>query len=196
MIRKVSVGVTAVSLGLLAGCGSSATKTAPSGAHSQQPNTVLASVSQTLGSAPPAITYDPALAPKGARVTVTEQLLSGNRTHIRLQVHGLRPNRMYGAHVHVKACGRAGDDAGPHYQNVKDPVTPSTNPKFANPRNEVWLDLATDARGAGSAESTVNWRFRPNGARSVVLHAERTRTEPGKAGSAGARLACVTVPFK
>ena len=62
MIRTVSVGVTAVSLGLLAGCGSSATKTAPSGAHSQQTNTVLASVSQTLGSAPPAITYDPALA--------------------------------------------------------------------------------------------------------------------------------------
>jgi Cu-Zn family superoxide dismutase len=31
---------------------------------------------------------------------------------------------------------------------------------------------------------------------SVIVHeAERTATEPGKAGTAGARVACLSVPF-
>ena len=32
---------------------------------------------------------------------------------------------------------------------------------------------------------------------SVIIHeAEATATAPGQAGSAGARLACITVPFR
>ena len=49
----------------------------------------------------------------------------------------------------------------------------------------------------GSARSTaiVDWRFREGGARSVVLHEMATSTHEGHAGTAGARLACVNVPF-
>jgi superoxide dismutase, Cu-Zn family len=185
MIRAWSTtGVAAAALALLTGCGTSST------------NQAVVNLSRTLGPAAPAITYDHGQVPPGAQVSVVEKQQAGDHTEIRLQVRGLQPNRMYGAHVHVNACGLSGQDAGPHYQNIKDPVSPSTDPKYANPKNEVWLDLMTDAQGAALAQSTLDWRFRPNGARSVVIHAEHTHTEPGKAGSAGARLACVSVPFK
>ncbi len=194
MIRWGTAGIIVASLALLAGCGASSTNEA--GGGTPRATQAAVSVSQTLGSAAPAITYNRALAPAGAQVTVVENQQSGNHTQIRLQARGLKPNRKYGSHVHVNPCGATGDAAGPHYQNAKDPVTPSTDPKYANRKNEVWLDLTTDAQGAASAESTVDWRFRPNDARSVVIHAEHTHTEPGKAGTAGPRLACVTVPFK
>jgi Cu-Zn family superoxide dismutase len=75
-------------------------------------------------------------------------------------------------------------------------VQPSVDPTFANPQNEIWLDLTTDDTGAGSAESTVAWTFpaerRP---KSVVLHADHTSSEPGEAGSAGDRIACISVDF-
>jgi superoxide dismutase, Cu-Zn family len=144
------------------------------------------------------LTYDSKMVPEGAHISVVEQV--GERgsdaaTSVRLKVNGLLPNRTYGAHVHTKPCGRTPDASGPHYQNVTDPNQPSTDPAYANPENEVWLDFTTDSRGSGTAESRHDWRFRPGGARSVVIHQHETSTEPGEAGSAGARLACLTVPF-
>jgi Cu-Zn family superoxide dismutase len=59
----------------------------------------------------------------------------------------------------------------------------------------VWLDLRTDARGAAGVETVVPWRFAERRARSVVIHAEPTRTGPGEAGAAGQRVACVNVDF-
>ena len=132
----------------------------------------------------------------GSHIEVSEILAPHGQTQIRLQVHGLQPDRAYGAHVHVRPCGASGTDAGGHYQNTPDPRSPSVDPRYANPANEVWLDLTTDAHGDATATSTVTWRFRPAGAGSVVLHAEHTHTAPGQAGVAGARLACLTVPFR
>ncbi|MEU0277806.1 superoxide dismutase family protein [Streptomyces sp. NPDC006195] len=143
---------------------------------------------------PDAVTYDVTTVPVGAHITVVER--AGARgTGIEIAVSGLLPNRVYGAHVHTKPCGRVPEDAGPHYQHVKDPHQPSTDPAYANAANEIWLDFISDARGRGVAESAHDWRFRRGEARSVVIHDHGTMTDPGEAGTAGARLACLTVPF-
>ncbi|WP_245225321.1 superoxide dismutase family protein [Streptomyces smyrnaeus] len=143
---------------------------------------------------PDAVTYDRAKVPAGAHIMVARKATE-HRTTVRLRVSGLLPNRTYGAHVHTEPCGARPEDAGPHYQHRKDPEQPSTNPRYANPRNEVWLDFTTDGEGRGSAVSRHDWTFREGGAQSVVLHESRTRTEPGHAGQAGARLACFSVPL-
>ena len=72
---------------------------------------------------------------------------------------------------------------------------PSTDPKYANPENEVWLDFQTDAKGDATVASTVPFKFRAGEANAVVIHANHTATEPGKAGTAGDRLACITASF-
>ncbi|MEU1599142.1 superoxide dismutase family protein [Streptomyces sp. NPDC005708] len=144
------------------------------------------------------LTYDAKTVPVGARISVVEQVggpVGGAATSVRLQVSGLLPNRVYGAHVHTKPCGRTPDASGPHYQNVKDPNQPSTDPAYANSENEVWLDFRTDAQGRATAESRHDWGFRPGEARSVIIHEHGTATKSGEAGMAGARLACLTVPF-
>ncbi|RCG14821.1 hypothetical protein DQ392_27415 [Streptomyces reniochalinae] len=143
---------------------------------------------------PDAVTYDRAKVPAGARIGVTRTVADG-ATSVQLEVGGLPKNRTYGAHVHTEPCGAGPDAAGPHYQNKKDPVRPSTDPRYANPRNEVWLDFTTNAKGEGKAVSRHDWTFRKGEARSVVLHERGTRTEAGHAGEAGARLACFTVPL-
>jgi superoxide dismutase, Cu-Zn family len=141
-----------------------------------------------------AVTYNPDLVPVGAHVTVLSTPRHG-KTTVRLNVKGLLPNHMYGAHVHQKPCGPTGNDAGPHFQNVVDPVQPSVDPAYANPRNEIWLDPMTDGDGESDTSSTVNWQFTDRHAGSVVIHTEHTHTDPGNAGTAGARLACINVDF-
>jgi Cu-Zn family superoxide dismutase len=116
-----------------------------------------------------------------------------------LRVHGLRPNREYGAHAHKLPCGTADPlAAGPHFQYVPDPVQPSTDPAYANPDNEIWLDFTTDAEGDASARAVVEWQF-PNAAgeraQSVIVHDHHTATPPGTAGTAGPRYGCLSVPF-
>jgi Cu-Zn family superoxide dismutase len=141
----------------------------------------------------PAMTYDQQLVPAGATAMVRARSGEGS-TAVQLTVAGLQPSRAYGAHVHERPCGPRPEDSGPHAQHVVDPVQPSVDPRFANPQNEIWLDLSTNGSGAGTAESTVAWEFpadrRPG---SVVVHAMPTSTEPGKAGTAGARAACISV---
>jgi Cu-Zn family superoxide dismutase len=62
---------------------------------------------------------------------------------------------------------------------VPDPVQPSVDPAHANPENEIWLDLTTDADGAGGATTTVPWGFESGRrARSVVVHAMPPATDP------------------
>jgi Cu-Zn family superoxide dismutase len=134
--------------------------------------------------------------PTGATAKVSAVYDAAGKTVIMLHVKGLRPNTEYGAHAHVNACGLTGAAAGPHWQRVPDPVTPSVNPTYANPRNEIWLDLTTDADGNGVAQSKQDWQFPPQWRpRSVVLHAQHTSTGMGTAGTAGARLGCLTVDF-
>jgi superoxide dismutase, Cu-Zn family len=142
-----------------------------------------------------AITYDAQVVPSGARAAISSQSDEVGTT-VTLAVRGLLPNRTYGAHVHADACGPDANDAGPHFQNAVDPVQPSVDPAYANPQNEIWLDIETDADGAGSATSSVSWAF-PDDRRpgSIVLHADPTADGPGVAGQAGGRVGCVSVEF-
>jgi superoxide dismutase, Cu-Zn family len=139
-----------------------------------------------------AITYDPQRVPVGAEAEVEVDKEDGG-TKVKLKIEGLKPDTAFGSHVHVAACGESPDDAGPHYQDKADPQKPSTDPKYANRQNEVWLDFTTDSKGEGEAESTVGWQLRDGEGQSVVIHAMPTKTEPGKAGTAGDRLACINI---
>ncbi|MGW1669510.1 superoxide dismutase family protein [Streptomyces sp. NPDC002324] len=143
----------------------------------------------------PAVTYSTELVPVAGRVQVKEELRRDGGTRIELRLRDLAADRTYGAHVHTKPCGKLPADAGPHYQNELDPKQPSVDPAYANPENEVWLDLRTNGNGSARSIAVVDWRFREGGARSVVLHEAATSTHEGHAGTAGARLACVNVPF-
>ena len=111
-----------------------------------------------------------------------------------LVLHGLLPDSDYGVHAHVADCvDRQG--AG-HFQAVPAPSPEENDSRFANPRNEVWLDVETDAEGSGTARAVVTWQFRPGqGPRSVIIHRDRTSTEDaaGRAGTAGPKLACLPV---
>jgi Cu-Zn family superoxide dismutase len=141
------------------------------------------------------VRYDTTLIPAGATARVQEVRTSSGSTVVTLHVRGLLPDHQYGAHAHVNACGSTGSAAGPHYQDQLAPAGQGTNPLWANDGNEVWLDLTTDDDGNGSAQALVRWQFRSGGANSVILHAMHTSTQPGAAGTAGPRLACLTVPF-
>jgi Cu-Zn family superoxide dismutase len=141
-----------------------------------------------------AITYDPAVVPAGATAQV-ETAAGPGTVRVRLKVTGLIPRRAYGAHLHTMACTALPDAAGPHYQHSADPSKPSVDPAYANPANEVWLDFTADAAGTADASAVQPWTFdasRPP--RSLILHAQVTRTEPGVAGTAGPRVACLTLP--
>jgi len=209
--RLLLVAATAL---LAAGCGSGsgtgqAAPAASAGAAAASAASAATGGSGGAGSegvlAPPerattAFTYNPALAPEGATIKVGVDARGGS-TAVRLDVAGLLPSRGYAAHAHVKPCGPTGDVAGPHFQNQVDPAAapgkPSTDPAYANPQNEIWLDLRTDGAGAGGSQAEVPFTFTDRAPASIVIHeAETTGTAPGQAGSAGARLACITVPFR
>ncbi|GJF07813.1 superoxide dismutase family protein [Pseudonocardia sp. D17] len=180
---------------VLVGCSNSEhPSTAPATAAGAQVRTTDVTA-QFSASDTAAITYKPDLVPVGATATVASRSGGGSST-VTLTVNGLLPDHHYGAHAHGKPCGAAPADSGPHFQNRKDPVSPSVDPAYANPQNEVWLDISTGGSGAASATSTVAWDFTDAAhPASVVIHANHTSTEPGKAGTAGDRLACVNVNF-
>jgi Cu-Zn family superoxide dismutase len=143
----------------------------------------------------PLVAYSSDIQP-GASARVQAVYDASGSTTVMLHVWGMRPNTNYGAHAHVNACGLTGAAAGPHFQHVQDPISPSVNPAYANPRNEIWLDLVTDEEGSGVAQTRVPWQFQPDRrAHSVIIHAEHTHTGPSDSGVAGARLACVTTSF-
>lgn len=144
-----------------------------------------------------AVTYDPALVPVGAVATVAS-LPSDEGTYVMLRVWGLAPDHTYEAHAHLAPCGPRGDDAGPRYQAAPAPTAPadaSAGAQDTDPRNQIWLGLRTDARGDGLAYTVVNWQFTDRHARSVVIRAEPTQLGTGRAGSAGAPVACLDVDF-
>lgn len=145
-----------------------------------------------------ATTYNPELAPLGAAMTATLIPSSDGSTQAELTVSGLLPNRAYAAHAHTKACGATADAAGPHFQNRTDPAatsqTPSSDPRYANPTNEIWLKVRTDTAGAGTSRTTVPFIITDRTPGSIVVHeAMQTSTGSGQAGKAGARIACLTL---
>ncbi len=109
-------------------------------------------------------------------------------TEVTLTVANATASRHFGSHVHKLAC----DDnkAGGHYQNNPFTTTAS-DPVFANPANEVWLDFETDASGGATSTAQVSWKVRTGEAKAVVLHSDHT----SEGGIAGAKLACITIPF-
>lgn len=122
---------------------------------------------------------------------------AAGRTMVTLTVKGMTGGHTYGAHAHVLPCDVTDKmAAGPHWQLEEDPVSPSVDPGYANPHNEIWLDVTTNEAGNGTAKATLDFAFagthRP---RSVIIHAMPTATAPGSAGTAGARLACLDVDF-
>jgi Cu-Zn family superoxide dismutase len=134
-----------------------------------------------------AVTYDATQAPINATVAATLIAipLPNGSTQAQLTVFGLQPNRGYAAHAHTNACGATGADAGPHFQHIM-----SSDPSFANPSNEIWLDVHTNAAGAGTSRTTVPFTFTDRAPGSIVIHADM-QTSPG--GKAGARIACLTL---
>lgn len=141
-----------------------------------------------------AYTYDTNLVPAGAWIAAVSTSVH-HRTTTVLVVRGLLPGRTYGAHIHVSPCGAAPTAAGPHYQQVPDPVQPSVDPAYANPENEIWLDFKTDQTGTAVMTSVNRWQYR-TAPGAVVIHADATQTGPGNAGMAGARVACLTLAAK
>ncbi|WP_213001982.1 superoxide dismutase family protein [Winogradskya consettensis] len=140
-----------------------------------------------------AITYNKAVVPAGATAQVTIATTTMG-VRVRLAVTGMLARRAYGAHLHTMTCTSVPDDAGPHYQHQADPSKPSVDPAYANPRNEVWLDFTTDSKGAATVAANQDWAFdTTTSPRSLIVHAELTRTEAGKAGTAGPRVACLTL---
>ncbi|MFF5082940.1 superoxide dismutase [Actinoplanes sp. NPDC000266] len=160
------------------------------------PDTVAAGTFLPYRPDSPAITYEPTVVPPGARAEVGIARNSAGMI-VRLTTSGLIPRRSYGAHLHTAPCTAAPADAGPHYQHRKDPKTPSVNPSYANPRNEIWLDFTADAAGAATVTSEQRWGFAAGTSpRSLVIHALTTRTGAGVAGTAGERAACLTLPAR
>lgn len=187
-------GTVLLAAGLAACSSGGAASPAPASTGVTPPVGVAVSEPAASGEQPKGVTYDTKRVPAGAQLA-TSAKVDGGRTTVTLTVTGLLPDTKYGSHVHTKPCGAKPADSGPHYQDQKDPVTPSVDSKYANAENEIWLDFTTDAKGWATSSATVGWEFRKGEANSVVVHAAHTSTEHGKAGTAGDRLACLTNAF-
>lgn len=172
--------------------------------------TVPAAVAAVLAALPvaPAVAATPPIRVEGALIAYAASVpvsaaarvqavdTGSGKTVVTLHVRGLAPNTAYGAHAHVNTCGATRAAAGPHYQHVVAPFGQAADVAYANADNEIWLDLGTDPAGNGAAQTVVDWQFRSDGANSVVVHAHATATGPnGSAGTAGPRLACLSVDF-
>jgi Cu-Zn family superoxide dismutase len=195
MVTMAGVAVLLLTLGACSSDKKSSPSTASTSPSASAPaQNVSGTFAAYAGPSTVAVTYNHAQVPLGATAKVTTTVI-GSKTEVSLNVGGLQPKRPYGAHVHNKVCGAKPADAGSHYQDKKDPKQPSTNPEFANANNEVWLDFTTDDKGTAKVSAAVPWLFRSGaqGPHSVVIHATHTMTASGHAGTAGARLACVTI---
>ncbi|MBG0815603.1 superoxide dismutase family protein [Planomonospora sp. ID82291] len=156
--------------------------------HDVAPEGIVLSGGGTFGAPAPraaVIAYDRALVPPGAWARVTAESGAVLST-AKVEAGGFLPGRTYGVHLHVNPCGADPDDAGPHYRDGRH--------SHAGAAGEVWLDFTTDRRGAATATAKQDWAFAPGRPpRSLVVHAEPTTTAGADAGSAGPRVACVTL---
>lgn len=144
-----------------------------------------------------AITYDPDLAPIGAAMTATIIPTSEGST-AQLTVLGLLPDRGYAVYAYNKACGPTAGSAGTRFQNHLDPAatpsTPSTDPRYTNPDNEIWLDLRTDDDGTGTSATNIPFVLTDRVPRAFVVHdGMHTPRNSAQAADIGARIACLTL---
>jgi Cu-Zn family superoxide dismutase len=143
----------------------------------------------------PLSSYNTIIVPAGATARVRAVYTASDRTVVTLNVWGLAPNREYGAHAHKYSCSTTDPTAaGGHFQYVEGGAS---DPAYANPDNEIWLDFTTDGDGNGAAQTVVEWQFpAERRAQSVIIHDHHTATGPdGSAGTAGPRYGCLTVLF-
>jgi superoxide dismutase, Cu-Zn family len=153
--------------------------------RSALPDVAVTKAFQPAGSATTAFTYDQHGVPQGATASVQSFALDGT-TAVTLELRGLTAFRTYGAHLHVGACTESPAGAGGHW-HFPDSSEPALEER------EVWLDVTTDEQGYAKSVA-LRADSIPTGDRpmSVVVHAQPTDSATG---AAGARLACVTVPF-
>jgi len=133
---------------------------------------------------------NPATGIQGMAVAVRTSAADGGAgMEVTLMVSGLPNNRDFGSHVHKAECDMG--MAGGHYQHTPAPDGGATNPTFANPDNEVWLDFMTS--GTGTATSTASVDFVPpaGSANAIIVHDRKT----GDGGVAGPKLACLPFAF-
>ncbi|HEU4578055.1 MAG TPA: hypothetical protein VFS67_07365 [Polyangiaceae bacterium] len=126
--------------------------------------------------------------PIGSGASASAQAFDdGGKLRIELSVSGFPASRAFGSHLHRLACDDA-MKAGGHYQNMPFPAGGmASDPMYANPSNEAWLDFTTDAAGKGEQEAVVDWIPRSGEARAIIFHHMAT----GTGGVAGAKLACL-----
>jgi len=117
----------------------------------------------TFDSDGPAYTYSPAvLAPVGTTAEVRVVETAAGTTVATLHVRGLAAHETYAVHAHTGSCSSNPASSGGHYKDdVSGPVDPT---------NELWLGFTTNRAGNGSAQSVVDWVFRPGQALSVTFH--------------------------
>ncbi|HEY0715358.1 MAG TPA: hypothetical protein VGF45_21940 [Polyangia bacterium] len=122
--------------------------------------------------------------------------MGGGKMRMTLTVMGLPANTTFGSHLHKLACET--NMAGGHYQHQPSPNPDGgadggfTDPKYANATNEAWFDFTTDAQGAATQTTTVDWVPDADKAKAIVVHAMKT----GTGGVAGAKLACLPFTFR
>lgn len=171
---------------------------APAAAPAGPPNLATLSGVDTFTAPNPgaeAVTYNPAVVPEGASILASVMPAGSGypQTRANLSVAGLLPNRGYAVQAHTNACGATAEEAGPRYQHRIDPdaarQASSTNPEYANPGNEIWLDIRTNSDGSASAGTTVPFTFTDRAPASIVLY-DATATA---AGQAGAPVACLNL---
>lgn len=173
-------------LGLVAAVVAPAVAAPPASAGRQRPIVLFGAGAPTDDGSGGAFRYDAPAVPSGSTVSVLS--VSKKDTSSWFVVTGLRPNWSYAAHLHQNACGTDPTAAGPHYQQVV-----STDPADVNPVNEIWLNVHTNSRGAGTSTSVNPWRYRAL-PRSLVLHAGYPTDNPdGGPIPPKTAVACVTL---
>ena len=141
-------------------------------------------------------TYDSALVPVGASATVNASE-AATRTTVTLAVTGCRRPPLWRARPHQAVRRRREGRGAALPVHARPGDAEAVRPRLRQQRERDLARLTTDAAGSGRATSTVPWAFPADRrAASVIIHAMPTSTEPGKAGGAGNRAACLTVGFE
>ncbi len=150
-----------------------------------------------ISSEGPLIRFAPVV-PENATARVEAVYDTAGDSTVTLRVTGLRPSTAYGAHAHANSCGHeargrrsglpAGAEPGPGDARATGRTrTPGTRSGSTSPRTN---------RAKRPRRATIGWQFSPERrAGSVIIHAEHTTLGPRAAGTAGARLACLSVGF-
>ncbi len=85
---------------------------------------------------------------------------TAGHTTVYVRVTGLAPGATYPAHVHNQPCS-FNPAGGGHYQQASMPT--------ADPVNEIWPMITTDAKGHGTGHAVNGFVARPE-AQSIVIH--------------------------